>query len=340
MMALPCFQRMPLAGSHNSVTVAAPSADHPSGCTHAPLRAPDARPAESRPVRPVPLPALTVAFCALLLVSGCAPADETASPPAAAASAGSAGDPAPPPAGAVIDYQLGGGYTPAPGVGGVVRDSTDVPAEGLYSVCYVNGFQTQPADREFWLSERADLVLQRDGEPLIDENWPDELILDGSTDGKRDRIAAELAKTLERCATAGFDAIEIDNLDSYTRSDGLLDQDDAVALATLYAQRAHAAGLAIAQKNAAEFGTRGRDEAGFDFVITEECHRYNECAEYTAVWGGRVLDIEYSDDLRGSFAEVCADPQVPGSTILRDRDLTTPADPDYRFSACGIPQAE
>ena len=26
----------------------------------------------------------------------------------------------------------------------VVRDSTDMPEPGLYSICYVNGFQTQP----------------------------------------------------------------------------------------------------------------------------------------------------------------------------------------------------
>ncbi|GAB3605986.1 endo alpha-1,4 polygalactosaminidase [Conyzicola nivalis] len=245
-----------------------------------------------------------------------------------------------PPAGIVFDYQLGGGYAPAAGVGGVVRDSTDEPAEGLYSVCYVNGFQTQPADRDDWLDEHPDLVLHSDGEPLVDENWPDELILDTSTADKRQRIAARLADTLDRCASAGFDAIEIDNLDSYTRSDGRLGQDDAVALATLYAQQAHAAGLAIGQKNSAELGARGRDDAGFDFAVAEECHRWNECALYTEVWGELVIDIEYTDDLRGDFDDLCADPQVPASTILRDRDLTTPSDPGYRFAACGITEAE
>jgi hypothetical protein len=245
-----------------------------------------------------------------------------------------------PPADAVVDYQLGGGYEPAPGVGGVSRDSTDDPAPGYYSICYVNGFQTQPADRERWLADDPDLVLQRDGEPLIDENWPDELIVDTSTAGKRERIAALMAPSLDTCAAKGFDAVEIDNLDSYTRSDGLLTVDDALALASLYADTAHAAGLAIAQKNAAELGTRGRDDAGFDFAVTEECHRFDECALYTDVYGEHVLDIEYTDDLRGDFADVCADPQVPVSTILRDRDLTLPGDDDYRFEACGLTQSE
>jgi hypothetical protein len=272
-----------------------------------------------------PRSALAVAAATTLLLGGCTAAQPTT--PSAAA---------PPPVGAIVDYQLGGGYAPAAGVGGVVRDSTDEPAAGLYSVCYVNGFQTQPDDRDAWLTERRDLVLQRDGEPLIDENWPDELILDTSTAEKRQRIAAELAKTLDRCASSGFDAIEIDNLDSYTRSDGLLSQDDAIALAALYAKHAHAAELAIAQKNAVELGARGRDEAGFDFAVAEECQRYDECSTYTDIWGGHVLDIEYTDNLRGDFADVCADRQVPTSTILRDRDLTTPDDSRYRFAACGL----
>ena len=296
--------------------------DHRAGCTHALDREPDAAAEHDRRAvsrgRAVAVAALLVSGCAATVLSGCA----------------APGAPAPPPAGTVVDYQLGGGYDPPAGVGGVVRDSTDEPAEGLYSVCYVNGFQTQPADREVWLDERPDLVLHRDGEPLIDENWPDELILDASTGGKRQRIAEELAATFDRCASAGFDAIEIDNLDSYTRSDGMLSQNDAVALASLYAEHAHADGLAIAQKNSAEFGERGRDEAGFDFAVAEECHRFDECELYTDVWGDHLLDIEYSDDLRGSFAEVCADPQVPSSTILRDRDLTTPDNPDYVFESC------
>ena len=244
-----------------------------------------------------------------------------------------------PPSGAVVDYQLGGGYDPASGVGGVARDSTDEPAPGLYSICYINGFQTQPADRERWLADDPDLVLQRDGEPVIDENWPDELILDTSTSAKRDRIAERMAQTLAECADKGFDAVEIDNLDSYTRSDGLLTVDDALALAAEYAESAHAAGLAIAQKNAAELGTRGRDEAGFDFAVTEECQRFDECALYSDVFGDHVIDIEYTDDLRGGFGEVCADPQVPASTILRDRDLTRPGDADYHFEACALTSA-
>jgi hypothetical protein len=274
--------------------------------------------------------ALVAAAAVALLLGGCATTPTAGLAPGIAL----------PPADAVVDYQLGGGYAPATGVDGVSRDSTDDPAPGLYSICYVNGFQTQPADRERWLADDPDLVLQRDGEPVIDENWPDELIVDTSTAAKRERIAALMADTLDECAEKGFDAIEIDNLDSYTRSAGLLTVDDALALAALYADTAHAAGLAIAQKNAAELGTRGRDGVGFDFAVAEECHRFDECALYTDVYGAHVLDIEYTDDLRGDFADVCADPQIPHSTILRDRDLALPGDAGYTFRACGLTQSE
>jgi len=254
----------------------------------------------------------------LVLLGGCAAA------PAA---------PAPPPADAVIDYQLGGPYDPADGVGGVVRDATAPPAPGLYSVCYLNGFQTQPSERAVWLEERAELVLTAEGEPVIDENWPDELILDISTAEKRSAIAGLGESAIRGCAASGFDAVEFDNLDSFTRSGGAFDIDDALDLAARYVRTAHDAGLAAAQKNTAELGGRGRDEAGFDFAVVEECQRFDECAAYTAVYDS-VLDIEYSDDLRGGVDELCADPTVPVSTIVRDRDLTVPSDPEYVFERC------
>ena len=233
----------------------------------------------------------------------------------------------------VFDYQLGGGYDPVDGVGGVARDSTDLADPDRYSVCYVNGFQSQPADRASWLAN-PDLVLFDDGEPVIDENWPDELILDTSTDQLRTRIAARIGENITHCAEAGFDAVEIDNLDSYTRSKGRLTENDALALAEKYAVTAHTAGMLIGQKNAAELGTRGRDEVGFDFIVAEECHRYDECGAYTKVYGSAMIDIEYTDNLRGSFAEVCDDAQTPYSTILRDRDLVPANHAGHVFEAC------
>jgi hypothetical protein len=235
------------------------------------------------------------------------------------------------PGDAVVDYQLGGAYPPPEGVTLVVRDSTAAPADGYYNVCYVNGFQTQPAERAQWLTDRADLVLfDADGSPLVDENWPDELIVDTSTDAKRDRLTGLVGAVVRRCAAAGFDAVEIDNLDSHTRSAGALTVEDNLAFAAALASIAHDKGLVIGQKNAAELGMRGRDEAGFDFAVAEECVRYTECDAYTAVYGDRVIDIEYTDNLP---ADVC-DADRPSATVVRDRDLVPAGEPDHHYEHC------
>ncbi len=164
------------------------------------------------------------------------------------------------PSGAAADYQLGGAYLPPAGVTLVVRDRAAEPASDVYNVCYVNGFQSQPEDRAEWLADHPELVLHSDGEPLVDENWPDELILDTSTETNRTRLASIVGAAIDDCA--GFDAVELDNLDSYLRSAGALTMEDNLAFATALVSHAHEAGLAVGQKNTAELGARGRDEAG------------------------------------------------------------------------------
>jgi len=246
------------------------------------------------------------------------------------AGAAQAGD-GPLPAGAVADYQLGGGYAPPAGVTVVARDSTDVPAPGLFNICYVNGFQTQPgAD---W---PANLLLKGpDGAPLADSGWPDEFLLDISDAKARAANLALLVPTIRDCAAKGFDAVEFDNLDSYTRSGGRIDLEDALAFATLLVAEARKMGLPSGQKNTPELGTRGRDEAGFSYAVAEGCHRWDECAAYTGVYGAdQVLGMEYGDDPDGSFAKACADPDRPGSLILRDRNLAPAGAQGYMFAAC------
>lgn len=212
----------------------------------------------------------------------------------------------------------------------VTRDSTDQPAAGLYSICYVNGFQTQPGVD--WPSQ---LVLTTDnGEPLIDENWPDEKILDISTDVNQDEIAALLDASLKSCASEGFQAVEFDNFDSYTRSGSQLTASDAKKFAGRLVSRAHQLGLAAGQKNAAELLQSGRSEVGFDFAVVEECDQFQECAAYTDVYGPLVIDIEYTDALRRPFAKFCADPERPQIASLRDRNLVGLGSAEYAFENC------
>jgi len=252
----------------------------------------------------------------LLLVAGCAddPVD----------------DPVPgwqlPPANGRFDYQLGGAYPPAAGVTVVDRDRTARPAAGVYSICYVNAFQTQPGENAWWTANDDDLQL-RDGTGgyLTDPDWPGERILDISTDAKRTRLAAFVGGWFAGCADAGFRAVEPDNLDSYTRSGGALRQGDALAYAQLLKVKAHAAGLAIAQKNAPELAG-----LGFDFAIAEECAVYDECDLYQDL----VFEIEYTDSGTAAYRAACARRGGRVSIILRDRDVVAAGTPGYHYEYC------
>ncbi len=221
--------------------------------------------------------------------------------------------PAPLPGGVDADYQLGGPSTPAPNVGVVVRDRRVAPAAGRYNVCYVNGFQTQPDERRFW-RQRWALVLKRDGRPVVDEAWG-EWLLDIRTPRKRERLARIVGRWIDGCARDGYDAVEFDNLDSFSRSHGLVKARHAKRFARLLVRRAHAAGLAAGQKNWAQLDGR---RLGFDFAVSEECGRYGECGDYVAHYGVRVLVVEYR---RRDFERACAAYGDRLGIVLRDRAL-------------------
>jgi hypothetical protein len=287
-----------------------------------------------------PLRRLAFAAPALLLLAGCTAvgSDATSSTPTPSGSVSVTVETQnyrPLPTGVGVDYQLGGGYDPADGVEIVARDSTDSAAQGLYSICYVNAFQTQPQEADLWLSERAELLLRdTNGDPVIDPGWPDEMILDISTTDNRVAIADVFGATIAGCASDGFDAVEFDNLDAWTRTDGALSEQNSIEMATTLVDIAHAEGLAAGQKNSAELGERGRDEIGFDFAITEECAQFDECDAFRNVYKDAVIDIEYTDALDRPFSEICDDPATPDMTVLRDRDLQTPDSPEYVFEHC------
>lgn len=230
----------------------------------------------------------------------------------------------------VFDYQIGGAYTPAEEVGAVSRDRSAQPAKGLYNICYVNAFQVQPGDLGWWDKNHADLVLRdRNGKPVIDEDW-DEALLDTSTAGKRERLAGIVGEWVDGCAESGFQAVEPDNLDSYERSGGRLTPAHNAAFAKLLADRAHAAGLAIGQKNTVDLLPE-RTQIGFDFAVAEECGQYDECGEYAEAYDDRVFVIEYTSN---GFAKACADRASSLGIVLRDLDVSPRGSAGYVFRVC------
>jgi hypothetical protein len=244
-------------------------------------------------------------------------------------SGGSTGAVQMPPANAPFDYQIGKAYAPPAGVLIVSRDREAEPAAGIYNICYVNGFQTQPEDNAKWLRDHPDLLLSDDsGAPVEDADWG-EYLLDTSTAEKRAALLELERSWILGCKDAGFDAIEVDNLDSYSRSGGLLTQKGNVAFLRLLSDVAHEAGLAVGQKNSAEL----LDEApamGTDFAVVEECNRWDECADFEATYGGLVFIIEYRTQ---DFEKGCTDfPQL--SIVLRDLDVSGPGSSSYVYDGC------
>lgn len=253
-----------------------------------------------------------------------------------------AGAYAPPPPNAGFDYQIGGDYPLPAGVSVVSRDwfSGRAAADPAYSVCYVNAFQTQanepgtdrPDERSNWPRR---LVLKRLGD---DPHWGGEYLIDIATKRKRLRAAAWVEQMIDGCADGGFEAVELDNLDSWTRFNGTplqrkvpFDKTDALAYAKLLARYSHASDLAVAQKNAAGITRSEARRAGFDFAIAEECGRWRECNRYRRVHGDEVLAIEYR---RRDFRRACESIGDRVSVVLRDRQVSTPARAGYRYDAC------
>jgi hypothetical protein len=249
---------------------------------------------------------------------------------------------APPPPHAAFDYQIGGDYPLPDGVEVVSRDwFIGTAPDDVYSICYVNAFQTQddeddvdrPDERSNW---PADLVLLELGD---DPNWGGEYLVDVSTPESRAAAAAWLEPMVATCADKGFEAVEFDNLDSWTRFDETpmedqvpFDEDDSMAFAELLADMAHAHGLAAAQKNTVELPAEvARDQIGFDFAIAEECGHWDECQGYVDVYGDHVIAIEYE---QADFEATCAGFGDTLSVVLRDVDVTAPGSDTYQYARC------
>ena len=247
----------------------------------------------------------------------------------------------PPPVDADFDYQIGGPYRVPSGVTVVSRDwYGGRPLRNGYSICYINAFQTQPDlagvdrpdERSNW---PAHLVLDHLGDP----NWPGEYLIDISTPAKRQAARDHVALMIRQCAAKGFDAVEFDNLDSWTRFRGtaLADQvpfgrRQTIMFARLITRYAHQQGLAVGQKNTASFGRKvSLRRIGFDFAIAESCGVWNECGRYTRVFGDNVIAIEYST---WGFANACAAIGSRASVVLRDVAVSRRGSPSYVYDSC------
>ncbi|MBT3150396.1 endo alpha-1,4 polygalactosaminidase [Streptomyces sp. CHD11] len=236
-----------------------------------------------------------------------------------------AAEPEPPPVHADFDYQIGKPYDPPTGVTVVSRDWKQSPAPGLYNICYVNAFQTQEVGDvdgpDDW--DPALLLLNDAGKPVYDPDW-DEAILDITTDAKRQAIADRISTQIDTCADKGFDALELDNFDTYGRDvvEGRITADDAQAYIRILSSYGHGKGLAVGQKNTVELAPN-REENGLDFAVAEECGQYDECGEYAEAFNDNVIVIEYTDE---GMKTACDEFGDRLSVVQRDTPVLAPGE--------------
>ncbi|KAF5329139.1 hypothetical protein D9758_017158 [Tetrapyrgos nigripes] len=240
-----------------------------------------------------------------------------------------------------FDYQIGGAYTPASDVKVVTRDRTDSPVSGKYNICYVNAFQSQPDEASFWQTPERDHLLLRakDGSYFIDPDWPDEFLLDTSTSSNRAELSTIINGWISECQSKGFNAIEADNLDTYSRSNGLLTVDNNLELAKLLTAHAHEIGLAFGQKNSGSIAAQAKSEAEFDFAVVEQCEEFEECDVYEKVYGDAMLEIEYfNEDLDKdgltNWEDACRERGSRISVIFRDVEVVKKGEKDYVYQEC------
>ena len=154
---------------------------------------------------------------------------------------------------------------------------------GGHAVCYV--------DAGTWENWRPDAGAYPSGVLGSPNGWPGERWLDiRQTSVLLPIIDARVAK----CATAGFDAVEFDNVDGYTNSTGFpLSAADQLTFDTDLAELAHSHGLSVGLKN--DLDQLGQLQGAFDFAINEQCAQFHECSAY-AGWvaaGKAVVEVEY-----------------------------------------------
>ncbi len=242
----------------------------------------------------------------------------------------------PPPSGVNFDYQIGGDRTldPAENVGIVSRDwfASD-RSEGLYNICYVNAFQTQGDDPYVNRIDETGNWPAAALLPFEDPEWAPERIVDLRTAYTRELAAQHVYRMIDGCSEKGYDAVEFDNLDTYTRLAHIptsyrFYQADAIDFAIKLVDYTHGLGMAAAQKNTAELiQTNQHGLIDFDFAVVEQCGFFTECDVFADAYDDNIVVVEYDYN---AFQSVCSTYSGRFPTVFVDRDVT----PGFDRSFC------
>ena len=186
-------------------------------------------------------------------------------------------------------------------------------AQGSKVVCYIS-----VGSYEDWRPDAdqfPEAVLGKDYEGWEGEKWLDIRQID--------LLAPIMRARLDLCKSKGFDAVEPDNMDSYTNDTGFpLTAADQLAYNRWLATEAHARGLSIGMKNDPDQVADLVDD--FDWALTEGCFDQGWCEEMMPFLqaGKPVFAAEYTDT-QITLADFCPAAATLGiNAILKDRELT------------------
>jgi hypothetical protein len=187
-----------------------------------------------------------------------------------------------------------------------------IHAQGAKAICYVDAGSSEdfrPDANEFPASVKG-----------RSNGWPGEKWLDIRQTAV---LLPIMQARVQKCVTAGFDAVEFDNVDGYSNHTGFpLSGSDQIVYDRALAGIAHTAGLSVGLKN--DVGQLTQLFPYFDFAINEQCHQYNECGGYNA-WtsaGKAVVEVEYA----ASPDSFCADAIANGRSAIH-KELALEATP-------------
>ena len=158
--------------------------------------------------------------------------------------------------------------------------------QGREVICYIS-----VGSREDWRPDAGQFPPKVLGKDY--DGWPGEKWLDVR---QIDLLAPVMLARLDLCKAKGFDAVEPDNIEIYDNDTGFpITYADQLAYARWLADEAHARGLAIGLKNAADMVADALPV--FDFAITEDCFYQGWCDQILPFIEARkaVFAAEYTD---------------------------------------------
>jgi hypothetical protein len=180
---------------------------------------------------------------------------------------------------AVYDIDLYGpnGKTPNAAAVAAIRRA------GGYAICYV--------DAGTWENWRPDAKMFPHSLLGLSNGWPGERWLDIR---RPSRVLPLMAARVAKCARAGFQGVEFDNVDAYANRTGFqITFGEQLRYNRDLARLAHRDGLAAGLKN--DYGQVRQLVGDFNFAVDEQCVQYRECRllrPFVAA-GKAVFDVEY-----------------------------------------------